>query len=100
MGSETVQLRILKKTLHPDEIFQYLIFQKTGRKARSQSHCVQMILHWNLMHKIHNAHHMHQGHTSQHMRTLGSQLSHLVIFICKDTIAPGSVDYQLANIEL
>ena len=31
---------------------------------------------------------------------LGSQASHLVIFICKDTIAPGSVDYQLANVEL
>ena len=38
--------------------------------------------------------------TRQHMRTLGSQPSHLVIFICKDTIAPGSVDYQLANVEL
>ena len=61
----------------------------------------QMVLHWiNLMHKMHNAHHMHQGHTSQHVRTLGSQSSHLVIFICKDTIAPGSVDYQLANVEL
>ena len=52
------------------------------------------------MHKMHNAHHMHQGHTNQHVRTLGSQPSHLVIFICKDTIAPGSVDYQLVNVEL
>ena len=26
--------------------------------------------------------------------------SHSVIFICKDTIAPGLVDYKLANIEL
>ena len=52
------------------------------------------------MHKMHNTHHMYQGHTSQHMRTLGSQQSHLVIFICKDSIAPGSVDYQLANVEL
>ena len=51
-------------------------------------------------HKMHSAHHMHQGHTRQHMRTLEGQLSHLVIFICKDTIAPGSVDYQLANVEL
>ena len=40
------------------------------------------------------------GHASQHVRTLGSQSSHLVIFICKDTIAPGPVDYQLANVEL
>ena len=73
-----------------------------GRKAaRLQNHCVQMVLHWmNLMHKMHNAHHMHQGHVSQHVRTLGSQPSHLVIFICKDTIAPGLVDYQLANVEL
>ena len=36
-----------------------------------------------------NAQYMHQGHASQHMKTLGSQPSHLVIFICKDTIAPG-----------
>ena len=47
-----------------------------------------------------DAHHMYQEHASQHMRTLGSQPSHLVIFVCKDTIAPGSVDYQLANVEL
>ena len=69
-------------------------FQKTRRKTRLQNHCVQMILHWkHLIHKMHNAHHMHQGHASQHVRTLGSQPSHLVIFICKNTIAPGSVDY-------
>ena len=43
---------------------------------------------------------MHQGRASQHVRTLGSQPSHLVIFICEDTIAPGLVDYQLANVEL
>ena len=46
-----------------------------------------------------NAYHMHQGHASQHVRTLGSQPSYL-IFICKDTIAPGSVDNQLANVKL
>ena len=110
MGPEIVQLRILKDTLHPAlcsghcpvYIFQILkIFQKTGRKARLQNHCVQRVLHWmNLMHKMHNAHHMHQGHSIQHMRILGSQPSHLVIFICKDTIAPGSVKYQVANVEL
>ena len=65
-----------------------------------QNHCVQMILHWNLMHKMLKAHHMHQEHASQQVRTLGSQPSYLVIFICKDTIAPGSVDYQLVNVEL
>ena len=43
---------------------------------------------------------MHQGHASQHVRTLGSQPSHLVIFTWKDTIAPGLVDYQLENVEL
>ena len=39
---------------------------------------------------------------SQHERTLGSQPVHLVIFTCKDTIASGSVDYQLEmlNFEL
>ena len=40
-------------------------------------------------------HHIHQGLVSQQERTLESQPSHLVIFTCKDTIAPGSVDYQL-----
>ena len=50
--------------------------------------------------QMNRTHHMHQGHTSQHMKTLGSQPSHLVISICKDTIAPRSVDYQLANVEL
>ena len=35
-------------------------------------------------------------------KNLESQPSHLVIFTCKDTIAPGSVDYQLKmlNFEL
>ena len=32
---------------------------------------------------------------SQQERTLESQPAHLVIFTCKDTIASGSVDYQL-----
>ena len=40
-------------------------------------------------------HHIHQGLVSQQERTLESQPAHLVIFTCKDTIAPGSVDYQL-----
>ena len=38
---------------------------------------------------------LHQGLLSQQGRTLESQPAHLVIFTCKDTIAPGSVDYQL-----
>ena len=40
-------------------------------------------------------HHIHQGLVSQQERTLESQPVHLVIFTCKDTIALGSVDYQL-----
>ena len=35
------------------------------------------------------------GLISQQERTLESQPSHLVILTCKDTIAPGSVDYRL-----
>ena len=43
-----------------------------------------------------------QGLGSQQERTLESQPVHLVIFTCKDTIASGSVDYQLQmlNFEL
>ena len=40
-------------------------------------------------------HHTHQGLINQRERTLESQPAHLVIFACKDTIAPRSVDYQL-----
>ena len=40
-------------------------------------------------------HHIHQGLVSQQERTLESQPVHLVIFTCKDTTTPGSVDYQL-----
>ena len=39
-------------------------------------------------------HCIHQGLVSQQERTLESQSVHLVIFTSKDTIAPGSVDYQ------
>ena len=43
-----------------------------------------------------------QGLISQQERTLESHPAHLVIFTCKDTIASGSVDYQLKmlNFEL
>ena len=43
-----------------------------------------------------------QALASQQERTLESQPAHLVIFTCKDTIASGSVDYQLKmlNFEL
>ena len=42
------------------------------------------------------------GSLCQQERTLGSQPVHLVTFTCKDTIASGSVDYQLKmfNFEL
>ena len=41
------------------------------------------------------ARHIHQGLVSQQERTLESQPVHLVIFTCKDTVAPVSVNYQL-----
>ena len=41
-----------------------------------------------------------QDLVSQQERTLGSQPAHSVTFTCKDTIASGSVDYQLENVEL
>ena len=43
-----------------------------------------------------------QDVASQQERTLGSQPAHLVTFTCKETIASGSVDYQLkmSNFEL
>ena len=44
------------------------------------------------MDKIHC---IRQGLVSKQERTLESQPVHLVIFTCKDTIAPGSVDNQL-----
>ena len=56
-----------------------------------------------LMHKMHNAHHMHQGHATKQVRTFESHPSYLVTnFTCKDTIAPGLVDFQLKmlNFEL
>ena len=45
-------------------------------------------------------HRIHQGLTSQQERTLGSQPVHLVNFTCNDTIAPGSMDYQLKMLNL
>ena len=94
-------MRILKKTLHPalcshhcpDKFFPNLIFQKTGRKL--QNHCVQMNLHWRHLIQRDKIHCIHQGLISQQEITLESQPCHLVNFICKDTIAPESVDYQL-----
>ena len=70
-----------------------LLLQKTGRKL--QNHCVQMNLHWRHLIQMDKIHHIHQGLVSQQERTLESQPSHLVIFTCKDTITPGSVNYQL-----
>ena len=97
-SSNAVQLPLPSLDL-PDS--ENLSENREESQARLQNYCVQMVLHWmHLMHKMHNLLHMHQGHASQHVRTLGSQPSHLVIFICKDTIAPGLVDYQLGNVEL
>ena len=74
-------------------------FQKTGRKARLQNHCAQMVLHQ----KMHLMLHWHQEHVSQHVRTLESQPRSIVInFTCKETIEPGLVDCHLKilNFEL
>ena len=73
--------------------WEFHLIQKTGRKL--QNHCVQMKLHWRYLRQMDKIHHIHQGLVSQQERTLESQPAHLVIFTCKDTIAPGSVDYQL-----
>ena len=77
-----------------------VIFQKIGRKL--QNHCVQMNLLWRHLIQMNKTHCIHQGLVSQQERTFEGQPSHLVIFTCKDTTAPGSVDYQLKmlNFEL
>ena len=61
-----------------------------------------MKLHWRHLRKMDKIHLILQGLVSQQERTLESQPAYSVIFTCKDTIAPGSVDYQLKmlNFEL
>ena len=61
-----------------------------------------MKLHWRHLRKMDKIHLTLQGLISQQERTLESQPAHLVIFTYKDTIASGSVDYQLKmlNFEL
>ena len=55
-------------------------FSENREEARLQNHCAQMVLHW----KMYLMHHLHQEHTSQHMRTLESQPRSIVInFTCK-----------------
>ena len=72
-------------------------FWKTGRKARLQNHCAQMVLHL----EMHLMHHLHQEHASQHMRTLESQpRSKVTNFTCKDTIAPWISGLPVENVEL
>ena len=58
--------------------------------------------HWRYLRKMREVHLTLQDLISQQERTLESQPVHLVIFTCKDTIASGSVDYQLEmlNFEL
>ena len=43
-----------------------------NREKSQKNHCAQMVLHWK-MHLMPHMHHMHQGHASQHVRTLESQ---------------------------
>ena len=61
-----------------------------------------MELHWRYLRNMREVHLKLQDLTSQKERTLGSQPVHLVTFTSKDTIASGSVDYQLKmlNFEL
>ena len=106
MGTEMSQLRILKNILHQVvshchfqyEIFQNLkIFQKTGRKARLQNHCAQVVLHW----EMHLMQQMHQCNVSQQEKTLESQPKSVVTnFTCKDTIATWISGFPMGNVEL
>ena len=77
-------------------------FDFSENRGKLQNHCVQMSLHWRHLRQMDKIHRIHQGLVNQQGRNLESQQSHLVIFTCKDTIAPGSVDYQLKmlNFEL
>ena len=54
-----------------------------------------MELLWKYLRNMRKVHLTLQDLASQQERTLESQPVHLVTFTCKDTIASGSVDYQL-----
>ena len=72
-------------------------FQTTGRKARLQNHCAQVVLHW----EMHLMHWMHQCNVSQQERTLENQPRSIVTnFTCKDTIANWISDFPMGNVEL
>ena len=77
-------------------------FDSADREEIADSLCtdetalsVQMKLHWRYLKQMDKIHCIHQGLASQQERTLESQPAHLVIFTCKVTIAPGSVEYHL-----
>ena len=93
---ENISPHPVQSTLPRLDLPQLLLIQKTGRKL--QNHCVQMKLHQRHLRQMDKIHCIHQGLASQQERTLGSQLVHLVIFTCKDTIALGSVDCQLKTL--
>ena len=76
-------------------------FESEERGRKMQNHCVQMNLHLRHLRQKDKIHCIHQGLVSQQERTLESQPNHLVIFTCKDTIAPGSVDQlEMLNFKL
>ena len=59
--------------------------------------CAQVVLHW----EMHLIHQLHQGHSSQHVRTLESQPRSIVTkFTCKDTIATWISGLPVENVEL
>ena len=84
-----------------DTLPRALFDSKSEDRRKSQNHYVQMDLHWRYLRNKREVFIL-QDLESQQERTLGSQPAHSVTFICKDTIASGSVEYQLKmlNFEL
>ena len=73
-----------------------------NKEEIAESLCTDGLQHWRYLRKMKVVHLTLQDLVSQQERTLESQPVHSVIFTCKDTIASGSVDYQLKmlNFEL
>ena len=72
-------------------------FSENRSKTRLQNHCAQMVTHWEMQ----LMHHLHQEHTSQHMRTLESQPRSIVTnFTCKDAIATWISGLLVETVEL
>ena len=72
------------------------------REEIAESLCIDGTATLEMPEKMREVHLTLQNLISQQEGTLDSQPVHLVIFTCKDTIASGSVDYELKmlNFEL